>query len=118
MSGKEVKEILKNEGITIAELTRLLGLNTEQALHSLLKADDVKSGLLERIAKVTNKSVLVFYPSSRDHTIATENGIAVSGSQNAVNTISERFINLLEKKDEQVDRMLDIIESLSKNLKP
>ena len=113
MSGKEVKKILKDEGISIAELTRLLGFNSEQATHSVLKADDVKSGILEKIASVTNRSVLIFYPSSSDKAIASKNSIAVSGSQNEVNTISERFISLLEKKDEQMDRMLGIIESLS-----
>ena len=115
MSGKEVKNILAIEGISIAELTRLLGYDSEQRLHSALRSDNVKSGLLEEIAKVTNKSVCIFYHDNGDTNISKDNGISVSGNQNAISTISERFINLLEKKDEQVDKMLCIIENLSTN---
>lgn len=77
MSGEEVKEKLKQEGIVFSELTRLLGYDSDQRLHSALKANDVRSGLIE--------------------------------------DISEKFISLLEKKDEQINRLLDIIEGFRKD---
>ena len=67
MTGQKIKDILRSEGITIADVARMLGHNGDQRLHSALKSDDVKSGLIEDIA-------------------------------------------LLEKKDEQIDRLLTIIE--------
>ena len=61
MSGKELKEILAAEGINLSELAKKLGFANDQRLHSALRADDVKSGLIESIAKATNRSVGFFY---------------------------------------------------------
>lgn len=61
MSGEEVKEKLKQEGIVFSELARLLGYDSDQRLHSALKANDVRSGLIEDIARAINKSVSWFY---------------------------------------------------------
>lgn len=60
MSRKELKEILREEGINLAELAKKLGFDNDQRLHSALKAEDVKSGLLEAIAKATNRKAFVF----------------------------------------------------------
>lgn len=109
MTGQKIKDILRSEGITIADVARMLGHNGDQRLHSALKSEDVKSGLIEDIARVTNKSVCSFYEGS-GNAIASDNGIAVAGNGNQVSAISEKFIALLEKKDEQIDRLINIIE--------
>lgn len=111
MKGKELKEILKEEGINLSDLAKKLGFDNDQRLHSALKADDVRSGLIEAIAKATNKSVGYFYKDN--NTIASDNSVAVSGTGNSVNSISERFISLLEKKDEQMDKLLVVIDKLT-----
>lgn len=87
----------------------MLGYDGDQRLHSALKSEDVKSGLIEEIARVTNKSVCFFYEEG-GNTVASDHSIAVSGDSNQINAISEKFIALLEKKDEQIDRLLTIIE--------
>ncbi len=87
----------------------MLGYDGDQRLHSALKSEDVKSGLIEEIARVTNKSVCFFYEED-GNTVASDHSIAVSGDSNQINAISEKFIALLEKKDEQIDRLLTIIE--------
>lgn len=56
MSGKELKKILAAEGINLSELAHMLGFANDQRLHSALKAEDVKSGLIELIARATNIS--------------------------------------------------------------
>ena len=38
----------------------------------------------------------------------------VSGDSNQINALSEKFIALLEKKDEQMDRLIGIIEKNNK----
>lgn len=113
MSGKELKEILIAEGINLSELARMLGFANDQRLHSALKAEDVKSGLIESIARVTNKSIGFFYKDNLG-ALAMDNGVAVSRDGNSVTTISERFISLLEKKDEQMDRLLSLLEHSNK----
>lgn len=114
MSGKELKEILASEGINLSELARLLGFANDQRLHSALKAEDVKSGLIEAIAKATNKNICFFYQGDAHKAIASDNGVAVSGDGNSITTISERFISLLEKKDEQMDRLISMLEKSGK----
>lgn len=109
MSGKELKEILTAEGINLSQLARMLGFANDQRLHSALRADDVKSGLIEAIAKATNRNVCFFY-GGEIGAIASEHGVAVSGDGNSITTISERFISLLEKKDQQMDRLITMLE--------
>lgn len=113
MSGKQLKEILVREGVNLADLAKKLGYANDQRLHSALKAADVKSGLIEAIATATNRSV-GFYYADMSVTIATDNALSVAGTGNSVYTMSERFISLLEKKDEQIDRFVAIIEKLAK----
>lgn len=113
MSGKELKEILVKEGISLAELATQLGFANDQRLHSALKAEDVKSGLIEKIAKATNKTVDFFYKGIPTN-MAVQDSVAVQGDNNEVTIISERFISLLEKKDQQMDRLLSMLEKKGK----
>ena len=69
----------------------------------------MRSGTIEEIARVIHKGIDWFYPESAK-TFAKDNAIAVSGNENQITFISEKFIGLLEKKDEQIDRLLSIIE--------
>jgi hypothetical protein len=118
MSGKELKEKLASENISISELARMLGFANDQRLHSALKSEDVKTGLVEAIARVTNKSVCFFYGTG-NNVVASENSVAVRGNENSVSTIPERITTLLEKKDEQISKSQEQIsksqEQLSKS---
>ena len=107
MKGQKIKEILRAEGITLSEVASLLGFDNDQRLHSALRSDDVKSGLIEDIARVTNKSVGFFYglPVVNDHSILASDNATYNETE-----ISVRFIGLLEKKDEQIDRLLTMLE--------
>ena len=46
MTGQKIKDILRSEGITIADVARMLGHNGDQRLHSALKSEDVKLSLI------------------------------------------------------------------------
>ena len=67
----------------------------------------MKSGLIEDIARVINKSVGFFYglPVVNDHGILASDNATYNETE-----ISVRFIGLLEKKDEQIDRLLTMLE--------
>lgn len=111
MKGIELKKILRDNGISISQLARVLDIS-QQNLNSALSADDVKSGTIEKVAFASGKPVSFFYGESPGSVSASgDNSTAVAGNNNRVNT--ERFVNLLAKKDEQIDRLLSIIESLS-----
>lgn len=61
MRGSVLKERLKNEGINLSDLSKRLGYNTDQNLHSVLGAADVKSSLLENISRVLGRPISWFY---------------------------------------------------------
>lgn len=113
MSGKELKEILKDMGYNnISELSRQMNIGV-QNLHKAFDVQDVKTGLLEDIAKALNIPVADFYPIN---SAKADNGIAVSGgsveSPVVNNAISESLVqSMLDTKDEQIDRLLGIIET-------
>lgn len=60
MKGIEVKEKLIKAGFSMADVARLMD-ETPQNLNSMLRADDIKTGTLDRIALAVNKSVYFFY---------------------------------------------------------
>ena len=97
----------------MSDVARKLQMS-QQNLSACLSSDNIKTGLLEDIAAVIGKDVPFFYgvDSSACSAVAGENATAVAGNNNRVN--SESLVNLLTKKDEQIDRLLNIIESLSK----
>ena len=65
MKGKDLKEFLASNGISISHLAKLLSYS-DHRLHSALKSDDLKSGLLEDIARVTDSNVCDFYVAPKD----------------------------------------------------
>ena len=60
MTGKRVKEILKERGYKLASVAESMGI-IPQNLQSLLNVDDIKTGVLERIADAINENVLIFF---------------------------------------------------------
>lgn len=78
MKGSVLKERLKNEGINLSDLAKRLGYNTDQNLHSVLGAADVKSSLLENISRVLGRPIGWFYddgPTEESELANTNKGI-------------------------------------------
>ena len=67
-----------------------------------------KTNITQTPTKV-NKNVGFFYNETNE-SIASNNSVAVSGTGNSVNSISERFISLLEQKDIQMNRLISLLE--------
>lgn len=111
MKGLTIKEILRKNGYTVTGVAEKLG-ESNQNLFALLGKDDVRSSLIERISEATGLPIAAFYGEAyTSSATASGNSVAVSGDGNSVNSISERFISLLEKKDEQMDRLIGMLES-------
>lgn len=98
MRGAELKEKLRNSPYSMAELAKMIGVSP-QNLNASFSSEDVKSGVLEKLAKALDVPVSFFYGDS--YTI-TGNNIVNSGSNNAVNATDERLLSLLVSKDEQL----------------
>ena len=98
MKGEDLKKRLKETSITMSEIANRLGI-LPQTLYSAFNADDVKSGLLEKLSEALNVPISFFYGDA--YTI-TGNNIVNSGDNNAVNASDDRLISLLMSKDEQL----------------
>lgn len=74
MNGKNLKEKLQADGVNLSALARKMGYATDQNLHSVLGAKDVRSGLIEDLAKVLNKPIGWFYEEEASSTFEN-NGV-------------------------------------------
>lgn len=60
MTGRSVKNKLVSSGYVLADVAKEMGV-IPQTLNSLLQANDIKTGVLESIAKAINKSIYFFF---------------------------------------------------------
>lgn len=100
MKGSELKEILRKEGVVFNQLAESLEMS-QQNLSAAFTRDDVKSGLLEKIAKTLNKPIGYFYGESLGpvQTVVGDNNTQVGGDYQ----ISDSgVLELLKIKDEQL----------------
>lgn len=119
MKGEKIKEILREKGISQNQIARMIG-ESSQNFSAALAKDDVRTGLVEKIAEATGLPLSVFYG---DGDVAIANGdhsMALAGHNN-VDMQTGRFLDELaaqrrmtETSQSQVDRLLTIIENLQK----
>jgi transcriptional regulator with XRE-family HTH domain len=96
MTGKDLKRMIISDGLTVAEVARRLG-TTQQNLTCALGKDDIKTGLLERVAEAMNKPLGFFYGK------AFESVPVTCTVQEQVSQSSEAAVlDLLKLKDEQL----------------
>jgi transcriptional regulator with XRE-family HTH domain len=106
-----IKELAKRKGLSVKQLADLLGV-TEQGLHKLIRSKSTNVATLERIAAKLEVSPCVFFQETSSlgdnvsiHDINGDN----SGNVNK-DTQTDKFLELLAKKDEQMDRLIGLLE--------
>ena len=102
MDGLTLKHIIERNGRKLADVADALGI-TPQALNSAFKSNDIKSGTLEKVAQFLGVPICQLYGES-----CVNNQTNVTGS----NTINVGGYDALKKRDEQIDRLLTIIEKM------
>ena len=119
MKGLTIKEILRRNGYVLAKVAEQLG-ESSQNFSALLAKDDVRTSLVERISEVTGLPVSLFYGDTNIATASGENASAVAGNNNRISAPGPDFMKelaaqrkLTEKSQEQIDRLLGVIENLS-----
>ena len=85
MNGKNLKEKLQADGVNLSALARKMGYATDQNLHSVLGAKDVRSGLIEDLAKVLNKPIGWFYEEEASSTPEDNGVVACEANDTASN---------------------------------
>lgn len=121
MKGSELKEILRKEGVVFMHLADELGVS-QQNLSAVFTREDVKSGTLEKIARVLQKPVGYLYGESVTiQTAEGNNNTQVAGNYSgAPSEILDHLrlkdeqllltIKQVSKAQEQMDRVLDRLE--------
>lgn len=123
MKGADLKDLLKKEGVILSQLAEDLGMS-QQNLSAAFTRDDVKSGLLEKIARILNKPIGFFYGESfgpmqsvgDNNTQVTQvagnySGAAPDSNMTEILRMKEEQLLLtirqVSKAQEQMDRVLD-----------
>lgn len=117
MKGLAIKEILARYGYSQTDVSKRLEMS-QQNLSAALGSDDVKTGLLERIAEVTGIPVHSFYGDTVAATGA--NSTAIKGSRNNVAAGQQLFLEeiaaqrrVTESVIEQNGKLLEIVGQLT-----
>ena len=103
MTGKHLQDLITNEGYSVNKMAEMIG-RSQQNLASLLKHEDVRTGLLEDIAKAMGKPLSFFYGESYGQVsqITGNNNTSVAGNDNTVGSPDNRLLDLLVSKDDQL----------------
>lgn len=121
-----IKEIADQKNISLSAIASELGI-TPQALSKIIRNNSTKIETLEKIADILKVSVKVFFPDVNEttgqyatashHSNATNNTMSIVGDSkiNISNeaTRAQDWLDLLNKKDEQMDRLISVIEKLT-----
>jgi DNA-directed RNA polymerase sigma subunit (sigma70/sigma32) len=103
MTGKHLQDLIANEGYSVNKMAEMIG-RSQQNLASLLKHEDVRTGLLEDIAKAMGKPLSFFYGEAYGQVsqITGNNNTSVAGNDNTVGSPDNRLLDLLVSKDDQL----------------
>lgn len=103
MTGQHLQNLMKQEGYSVNKMAELIG-RSQQNLATLLKHEDVRTGLVEDIARAMGKSLAFFYGeeygvvaqvTGSNNATAINNSTATAGND-------DRLLTLLVNKDEQL----------------
>lgn len=107
MTGNHLKNLILSEGYTINKMAELIGI-AQPNLVNLLKHEDVRTGLVEKVAQVMGKPLSFFYgeaygpvtqANGNNNTQVAGN---VVGNDMTVGSPDSKLIDLLVSKDEQL----------------
>lgn len=103
MDGMKLKSLIISEGYTVAEIASIIG-TSQQNLAAALKHDDVRSGLVEKIAAAMEKPLAFFYGESYGtvQTATGNNNTQVAGSSNNIEASAGIVLEMIRMKDEQL----------------
>lgn len=111
MEGMKIKMVIMQKGMTMAEVARQLGMS-QQTFSAALQGEDVKTGLLERIAAILGEPVTYFYTGESSGTAVVSGGTVngdVTGKKEEGKAV-DALVEQLDRKDRQIDRLLALLE--------
>lgn len=102
MTGKHLQDLMKQEGYSVNKMAELIG-KSQQVLASALKHDDIRTGLLEDIAKAMGKPLSFFYGETYGQVTQVSGNVGNTAINHSTATSADdRLLSLLVTKDEQL----------------
>ena len=106
MTGQHILDLLKQEGYSVNKMAEMIG-RSQQNLATVLKHDDIRTGLLEDIAKAMGKPLSFFYGEAFGPVSVASGERATSvqvggDATNVATSADDRLLSLLVSKDEQL----------------
>ena len=103
MTGNHLKNLILSEGYSINRMAELIGI-AQPNLLALLKHEDVRTGLVEKVAEVMGKPLSFFYGEAYGQVsqITGNNNTSVAGNDNTVGSPDKKLLDLLVSKDDQL----------------
>lgn len=111
MKGSELKEILRKEGVVLMSLAENIGMS-QQNLSAAFTRDDVKSGLLEKIARSLGKPVGFFYGEASENAPAQQPQSSEDSVLDLLKLKDEQLLTAMKqtsKAQEQMDKVLEVL---------
>jgi len=113
MKGIDLKNFLSSRGWNVSKVAELLGESRQNMSAALLK-DDIKTGLVERIASVTGIGLLEFYgKDGSDGSVVAGDGSVVNNGHDQV-TADPGLVSVIQEQQAQMARLISVIENLTK----
>lgn len=110
MKGSHIKKQLLSNGYKIDDVSRLIGLDSSE-LHSVLESEDVPKHIVEKINKAIGKNILLIKEDVTPTNVIEGNNNMLGDNNNTNNNLTIiKLIELLEKKEQQIDRILSLLE--------
>lgn len=103
MNGNTLKKLILSEGLSVAEVARRLG-TSQQNLTCALNKDDIKTGLLERVAEAMNRPLSFFYGEAFGpvQSVGNNNSQVTQVAGNYSGAPDSNVLEILKMKDEQL----------------
>jgi transcriptional regulator with XRE-family HTH domain len=103
MKGETVKNIILGMEYSVAQVAEMIG-TSQQNLASALKHEDVRSGLLEKIASALNVPLSTFYGGTFGpvQTVGDNNTQVTQVAGNYSTAPDSNIMEILKMKDEQL----------------
>lgn len=109
MIEEKVKLLLDEQSKKMKDLCAYIEI-TDSGIRKIFKRDSCEISDLKKISAFFKVKPSFFIEEGCENIIADNNSIAVSGNENTINGVTEKFLDLLQKKDEQIDRLLTLLE--------
>lgn len=118
MKGSELKDKLVACGYTLTFIAEKMN-TIPQNLNSWFKAEDVKTGTLEKLSETLGLPISYFYGESYRNvsTVSGNNNTSVAGNSNTVGRSDDLLLQLLKSKDDQLTRAQLQIDELLQIIK-